>query len=313
MVVVVKYTSDKKEEWDSFIKQSKNGTFLFNRGFMEYHRDRFTDSSLMIYRKGELISCFPANVVKDEVHSHQGLTYGGFVFNKKMRMSIAEQILESVMVFYKSKGVKRIFIKQIPPIYHKLPANEMDYWLWLKGAEVYRKDTTFTVSLSQDLNFSKRKIRYNRKAETNNLIIKQVDDLSGFWNKVLITNLKEKYETQPVHSLNEISLLRNDFPNNIKQFNVYSGDSVVAGTTVFLTETTAHAQYISTNEEGAKYGALDFLFINLMKKYREKGYEYFDFGISNENAGKNLNYSLAEYKEGFGANVFVQEFYKLDL
>jgi len=41
MIEVIKYTSDKNEEWNEFIQKSKNGTFLFYRDFIEYHQDRF--------------------------------------------------------------------------------------------------------------------------------------------------------------------------------------------------------------------------------------------------------------------------------
>ena len=45
---IVPYTNQLKDEWDSFVRLSKNGTFLFERGFMDYHSDRFDDCSLMI-------------------------------------------------------------------------------------------------------------------------------------------------------------------------------------------------------------------------------------------------------------------------
>ena len=44
---VVRYTSDQKIVWDSFVAASRNGTFLFMRDYMDYHADRFTDYSLM--------------------------------------------------------------------------------------------------------------------------------------------------------------------------------------------------------------------------------------------------------------------------
>ena len=313
MIEVVKYYPDKKEEWNDFITKSKNGTFLFNRNFMDYHSDRFTDFSLMIYKKGKLISCFPANIVNNEIHSHQGLTYGGFIVNDKMRIAIAEEVLEAVIAFYRDKGIKRVFIKQIPSIYHKIPSNEMDYWLWHSGAVIYRRDTTFTVDLTHKLNLSSRKIRYKKKAEKNGLLIKESDDFADFWNKILISNLEMKYNVKPVHSLNEILMLAGMFPKNIRQYNVYFDEKIIAGATLFISGETVHAQYISSNSIGAQKGALDFLFILLMDKFKREGYRYFDFGISNENDGQVLNYSLAEYKEGFGANVFIHEFYKCDL
>ena len=313
-VDVKKYTLDEKDEWNSFIQKSKNGTFLLNRNFIEYHQDRFEDYSLMIYYKGKLISCFPANISNGiEIHSHQGLTYGGFVFDDKIRIAQAEEILNKVKEFYKKQGIKKIFLKQIPVIYHRKSSNEMDYWLWRKGAEIYRRDTTFTVDLRRELWFSKRKIRYYKKAVQHGIVIKRDDEFEPFWNDVLIPNLTKKHEVQPTHTLNEISLLKNNFHENIKQVNAYFENLIIAGTTLFECNGVVHAQYIASTEKGRKAGALDYLFISLIEYYKKKGYNYFDFGISNEKEGKYLNYSLAEYKEGFGAKVFIHDFYRLKL
>ena len=61
MIDIVRYTPDRAEEWDAFVRQSKNATFLFYRGYMDYHADRFADYSLMFYDKGRLCALLPAN------------------------------------------------------------------------------------------------------------------------------------------------------------------------------------------------------------------------------------------------------------
>ena len=42
------------DAWNHFVAQSKNGTFLLDRRYMDYHADRFEDHSLMVYRQGKL-------------------------------------------------------------------------------------------------------------------------------------------------------------------------------------------------------------------------------------------------------------------
>ena len=44
--------------------------------------------------------------------------------------------------------------------------------------------------------------------------------------------------------------------------------------------------------------------------YKES--KFFDFGISNENNGLNLNESLHYWKESFGARTVVQNFYEIE-
>ena len=70
--------------WNNFVAEAKNATFLFHRDFMEYHKDRFQDYSLLIFdEKDTLQAIFPANIVDNQVYSHQGLTYGGLILQSK--------------------------------------------------------------------------------------------------------------------------------------------------------------------------------------------------------------------------------------
>jgi hypothetical protein len=38
---VERYTGAARGLWDGFVRDSRNGTFLFFRDYMEYHQDRF--------------------------------------------------------------------------------------------------------------------------------------------------------------------------------------------------------------------------------------------------------------------------------
>ena len=76
-------------EWNEFIDKSRNGTFLFNRNYMDYHADRFQDFSLMAYKKNKLYAVLPANRVGDVLYSHQGLSYGGFITSSKLALSLS--------------------------------------------------------------------------------------------------------------------------------------------------------------------------------------------------------------------------------
>lgn len=74
MIEVRKYKSEDKVIWNEFVSTAKNATFLFNRDFMDYHKDRFEDFSLMCFEKEKLVGVLPANILGDTVYSHQGLT-----------------------------------------------------------------------------------------------------------------------------------------------------------------------------------------------------------------------------------------------
>ena len=78
-MTICRYTPDKAALWDEFVGRSRQGTFLFERAYMDYHQDRFADHSLMVYRKARLFALLPANATDGVLWSHQGLTYGGLL------------------------------------------------------------------------------------------------------------------------------------------------------------------------------------------------------------------------------------------
>lgn len=307
---VEKYQADQKISWDSFVKEAKNATFLFQRDFVDYHADRFTDHSLLVYKKEKLVALVPANISGSELHSHQGLTYGGLVLGKKITFEESLEVFRSLLVFLKSEGISVLRLKLLPKIYHHLPSDEMDYLLFLVKATLVRRDFTSCVNYETPLKItSSNRLRGIKKGLKNKLQVREVSDFDAFWTEVLEPNLKQVHDQKPVHSLEEITLLQSRFPNNIKQFNIYKEDKIVAGATIFETSTVAHAQYISANEEGRKTGGLDFLFHHLLQHFSNKN--YFDFGISNEAQGMKVNKGLLTWKESFGGRSIVHDFYEI--
>lgn len=85
-MIVKQYNIKDKEIWNEFVLNSKQGTFLLNRNYMDYHSDRFDDNSLMFYdTKDRLTAILPANIKDNVLQSHQGLSYGGLSYEKKQK------------------------------------------------------------------------------------------------------------------------------------------------------------------------------------------------------------------------------------
>ncbi len=299
-------------QWNKLVHQAKNATFLFHRDFMEYHQDRFQDASAVVFKNDKPIAVFPANKVEKTVFSHQGLTYGGLVYNTKLKFHSVLEIFKILLQFYESHGFDSLQLKQLPAMYSSVPNAEISYLMFLLGAKLMRRDMLSVVNLSEKIAFSKDRKDGVKRAIKNNLVVKNDNLFEDFWNTILIPNLKAKHEAKPVHSLEEIKLLHKRFPDNIKQFNVYKDDKLVAGTTVFITENVVHSQYISGNANKNQLGSLDFLHDYLLKK-AFNDMPFFDFGISNENQGKQVNSGLLYWKEGFGARSITQDFYAVPL
>jgi len=310
-IQIIKYSSDKKSEWDNFVKNAKNGHFIFFRDYMEYHSDRFEDFSLMVYKDDDLISCLPANIKNNVLYTHQGLTFGGFITNERISTPLMLEVFETFINFCRKHDIKEVVYKSIPYIYHKFPANEDSYALFINNAVLWRRDVTVTIDYSNRIEYQERRRRSIKKAKKNNILILQSEDYKDYW-EILSKNLYEKYKTKPVHSLEEIVKLHSLFPENIVLFVALYENNIVAGVVMYINEIIAHCQYIASNDIGKEIGALDLLFDYLIAYYSDNK-KYFDFGISNEQDGRYLNKGLIEYKEGFGARAVCHDFYKIIL
>ena len=307
--IIKRYETKNYSDWNAFISKANNATFLFNRDFMEYHSDRFEDFSLMIYDENKLVSVLPANRVGATIYSHQGLTYGGLVFYFKIKANKTNEIIDAVVLFFKENSVNEFLYKQLPIFYFSKISGEIDYFLLQKGAHLVRKDMNLAINLSKNLTISKSKLKHFNKSDAKLQMVEETD-FTHFWNHVLQPRLNDKYNTKPVHKLEEISLLKSYFPDNIKQFSAYFEGQIVAGITIFDFGNVIKSQYGATTTEGEKLRALDFLFITLIHQYKTEGKLYFDMGIVNENEGKEFNLGLLNQKEELGCEIYNQDYYK---
>ncbi|OIV41310.1 GNAT family N-acetyltransferase [Flavobacterium johnsoniae] len=312
-LTVKKYDQNDYKLWNDFVSQAKNAAFLFHRDFMEYHKDRFEDFSLLIFEEEKLKAILPANKQGNAIHSHQGLTYGGLVFLPKLNGEKIESILDSVLVFFKENAIETFYYKPIPGFYLPEGNNEMDFFLFKRGAVLDRKEMNLAVNLNLPLRISKSKMKHFRRIENLDLDIIEEKDFNPFWNEVLEPRLLEKFNVKPIHSKEEIALLKSRFPENIRQYSVYQNDEIIAGITLFETKNVVKSQYGATSEKGEQVRALDFLFINLIHKYKRKGKQFFDMGIVNEDNELGYHPGLLKQKEELGCTVYNQDFYKLNI
>ncbi|UPZ13604.1 GNAT family N-acetyltransferase [Flavobacterium humidisoli] len=310
---IKKYSQDDYSIWNDFVGQSKNATFLFHRDFMEYHKDRFEDFSLLIFEEEKLRAVLPANKKGNLVYSHQGLTYGGLVYLSRLKASKIELILDEILFFFKENKVDAFYYKPIPDFYFSEGNKEMDFFLVKRGAVLERKEMNLAVNLTALLKISKSKMKHFRRIENLDLDIIEDENFDSFWEKILEPRLAEKFNVKPVHSKEEIEVLRSKFPKNIRQYSAYRNDEIIAGITIFETKNVVKSQYGATSKKGEEFRALDFLFINLIHKYKRKGKQFFDMGIVDEENEAGYNKGLSNQKEELGCSVYNQDFYKIEI
>lgn len=307
-----RYRREDKELWNSFVSKARNATFLFDRNYMDYHADRFDDNSFMFYHKGKLKAVLPANVAGDTLYSHQGLTYGGLLLDKKATVEDVLECFDSLNSWLRENGISKVVYKALPWIYQQYPSQEDLYALtWKCKAQLISRDIASTIVVDNKLKFAESRKSGIRKALSLNIEVGESNDVDGFWH-VLEDNLGNRYNAKPVHTVSEMKLLMSRFPNSIKLYVAKMNGEIVGGTLIYVTPQVVHTQYISASVEGKKHGALDLLFDYIINKVYANC-RYFDFGKSTEQGGAYLNEPLIFQKEGFGGRGVCYDWYQWEL
>ena len=308
---IVRYSKEDKKVWNSFVENSKNGTFLLKRDYMDYHEDKFPDNSYLIYKKEKLYCLLPATRNNEILTSHAGLTYGGLIMNTTCTASGILQVFNNLLKYLKRTGIKKFIYKAIPYIYHIHPAEEDLYALFRNGAQLFGRNISSVIYLDSRIPYSPMRNRILKKLEQKSIKVLKSDNYELFW-EILTKNLKDKYNSSPVHTLEEIKNLATIFPDNIQLYVAMKDDEMLGGMVFYISKNVARSQYISATPKGKKIGAIDAL-NNFMFNMAVNDLKFYDMGTSNEQGGKYLNESLIHNKESFGGRAVCYDTYLINL
>lgn len=312
MIGLSRYTDTDKESWNDFVANSRNGNFLFDRNYMDYHRERFSDHSLLFRKKNKIVALFPSNERGRTIYSHQGLTFGGLITTYDLRMVEVLEIFDLIKVYYKALDFDTIIYKPIPHPFSSYPSEEELYALFRSGARLISRNISSVLPLKNRLRFSESKRQSVTKCMDQGVVVVENNDFSGFWK--LLTDVLSKFDTLPTHSLAEITLLKDRFPDRIRLFEARLPDEeqLLAGIVVYDFTHTVHTQYMANSDEGRKRGVLDYINHVLINDIYPQ-HSYFSWGISTERGGEYLNAGLIQQKEMMGGRGVVLDTYQLDV
>lgn len=313
MIRIIKYTQELECQWNRFVNESRNGIFLFNRNYMDYHSDRFIDYSLMFYddNTNKLVAVLPANIVDNKIYSHQGLTFGGLIYEVKTRLQTVIECFEELVLYMRNNNIVSLIYKKIPYTYIEYPSDEDIYSLFRLNAKLLKTEPSTAIKLDTPFKFSKGRKSQIAKARKLDVQVTTSDDFESFINlenQVLLA----RHNTVAVHTASELEMLYSKFPNNIKLITSSYKGAIVAGGLLYIYKNLVHTQYLATNDIGREIGGLDILLNSQIDFYKEDKI-YFDFGISSENGGLLLNTGLISQKEGFGARTIVHNTFLLEV
>jgi len=312
MFEIKRYSKEFEKTWNLFVDISKQGTFLFNRKYMDYHEDRFSDYSLLVFYKQKVVALLPANREGKTLWTHAGLTYGGLITSMNVTTANVCDIFTAINTFLKKNDFDRVVYKAVPWIYHRIPAEEDLYALInICNAHITERHISSTIIMGSRLKWTESRKAGLRKARHHHIKVEESKDLETFW-RILSQNLYDKYHAIPVHSLQEIQLLQSRFPKNIKLYLAYQEINPIGGVLIYETPQVVHTQYISASREGKELGAIDIIIEYLLNEVY-KDYLYFDFGKSSDGDGHTLNRNLIFQKEGFGGRGVCYDWYEYTL
>lgn len=311
----INYTDEHESLWDSWCESAGNSTFLHTRKFLSYHGKRFHDASVLIFESSRLVGVMPAARALDDsklVVSHPGATYGGIVHQGWLNGERMLEVLEQLKDYYRESGYSKLLYKPLPCVYACVPSQDDLYALFRLKAQRVRCDLSCAIDLSARRIPSERRRRGLKKALRAVTLVNGWQQLAGLW-EVLVENLGRKHNASPVHSLAELTLLVERFPENIQVRSATIDGVIEAGIVLFNSTNIWHAQYIASSEVGYSVSALDAVFELAIDSAKNRGARYFDFGTSNEQGGLFLNDGLYRFKSEFGGGGIAHEYYEMVL
>ncbi len=321
--MIVRYDKSWENVWDHFVKNtSLNGSFLQMRCFLNYHKNRFVDHSLIFLKGQEVVAVMPAceGDGGERLISHAGATFGGIVIGKEWaKLSEFQWILEELETYVVVEGFKELEIRMPSWLYQSndFHMEILDFILKNHGFNDMFEVGFYMDLQNMDEDFEKYyaplRRRKLKKAGKNGLqfkLLKNDDDKKEFYN-VLEDNYR-KFETHPVHSYEEMrDLEQHCIPGNLFFYGVFLQDIMIAGSMVFdfNEKKTFHTQYLASKRDYLEYCPNEFLYTNLIKESRKLGYRFISFGNATLEHGAVLNENLALFKESFNMESYINKTY----
>ncbi|MCQ2125702.1 MAG: GNAT family N-acetyltransferase [Fibrobacter sp.] len=322
MYEILPYTKELDSRLDRFVNQeSVNGTFLQSRRFLNYHPEgRFKDASFILHKSGIIVAYFPGIVTEDNRWiSHQGTTFGGPIISKDYYSG--SRLLEIIDTAdkYLAENFKSAKMKPTGRIFCTEPNDLLEYALEHFGYQRSTELSSYTqLNDSKDpLDLCAGECRRNyRKSNGETFSYRPLEteaEFEKFYELLIIS--KKKYNTKPVHSLQELYLLKDLFPEEILFRGIFDKGVYLSGMMLFVFKQAKaiHFQYVAPDESLREKNGTTALYIAAMREAKKMGMEKFSWGISTEDGGKFLNESLFHFKETFGGKgavntTFIKEF-----
>lgn len=318
---VINYSHEFEQKWDWFVmNDSVNGTFLQTRRFLNYHPSgRFTDSSLIVLdNRDNIVAVCPAGIQYEGENkiffSHKGSTYGGIIIARKVYSAEKViEIVEQIEKFLVENGFKKIVYKITPEIFCTESSALLEYVLYYEN---YEEEKELNLQIEYDSykeeiisNLSQGKRTHVHNCQRAGLMLKKLvddDEIKNFYEALCLS--LEKYSLKPVHTMNELLVLKNEvLKEECEFFGLYQSKKFIAGSMMFYFNNVnvAHAQYLCALPDYNKLSPVTYMYYCMAEEMKKKGFKRLSWGISSEHGGKVLNMGLTGNKESYGSKYSI--------
>ena len=221
--------------------------------------------------------------------------------------------------YLEQENFSEIWYKVTPNPYCIVSNSLQEYILHYKNYTEYKELNLFIdlKTLKEDV---KSTLSQGKRTNVNNCIknnckiknLETKEEIATFYF-LLCENLK-KYNTKPVHSLEELYDLHfNRLCKETEFYGVYKENKMIAGSMMFYfyRSKTAHTQYLCEDNAYKKLSPMSFMYYSMILEMKKRNFDKLTWGIVTENNGKYLNMGLANSKEDFGSEYFINyKFFK---
>lgn len=319
---IIRANISNNSEWQDFLNSDYN--MFYDNRFLSYN-DAFGKNiiwhHLIFKEKNKTLAiingCEEITENGKTYISCDGVSFGGFIWHDRVRISDYVNILREFKVYLMSKDFSCCIIRNPPYLYLQNPNEEYEYALILVGFNVLKNSITNIIELNSFefdklTNPKKRAIQQSSQKIEINIINDNItnDTLFDFYN--LLLKNRELKNVKPTHSLEELVYLKNNLSEKIILFEARI-DSVLAGIcTLFLVKNDVVLNfYLAADEEHKKDRVSDFILFKSIEWSKNNNFRLYDIGTSN--VGDTLLYGLFEFKKKFMADGFLRKSYILKL
>jgi hypothetical protein len=316
-IIIEEYKPENRDEWESFVASSNNGTMFHNLKFLDYHpQGKFDFYNLMLRRDGELIGVLPGGLKNgDTFWSPMGASYGSVV-TKDIHFQTALDIVDSMLEFGREKNWKDMYMIPPPFIYYDNYNQHIEY------AYLYRKFDfeLHYISHAIHLNHGKDYMAYFDKTarktihkieREGKLRIEDSDDYATF-HRILLEN-KARHNVKPTHTLEDMLRIRDLMPDKVKLMLVYFGDIPIAGTWLFLCNPQVVLCFYNMLLYEYEHMKPIYLVMNETVRWAvENGYRWVDIGVSQDTKAEDPmtpSLNLIQFKERFDSRGVLRTTY----